>query len=95
MRDKLSRHFGSLRPDDFAFIGVLEAFPRSVDLLRHRLQLTAVPRVEAYRATEYREDVPEASAAEQEAIAELNERDIHLYAECCAWFQRACREFNL
>jgi hypothetical protein len=95
MRNKMSRHFGNLRSDDFAFIGVLEAFPRSVDLMRHRLQLTAVPRVEAYRATEYREEVPEVSAAEKEAIADFNEQDGHLYAECCAWFQRACREFKL
>jgi len=95
MRDKLCHYFGDLQPADFTFIGVLEAFPRSVDLLRHRLALTAVPRVDAFRATELREAAPEASAAEMEAIAECNERDAHLYAECCAWFQRACREFNL
>lgn len=95
MRDKMSRHWGNLRPDDFDFIGILEAFPRSVDLMRHRLQLTAVPIVEVYRATEHREEVPTVSAAESAAIADLNEQDGRLYAECCAWFQRACREFNL
>lgn len=95
MRDKMSHHFGNLRPEEFDFIGIFEAFPRSVDLMRHRLQLTAVPLVEAYRATERRELVPAMSARESAAIADLNEQDRRLYAECCAWFQRACREFNL
>ena len=95
MRDKISRHFGKLRPEDFDFIGILEAFPRSVDLMRHRLQLTAVPIVETYRATARGEDAPAASVAESGAIADLNEQDVRLYAECCAWFQQACLEFNL
>jgi len=91
-REELARFFGELRPADFAFIGLVEEFPRSVDLLMRRLQVTAVPVFQAYRrsaAALATEAVPAADAAE---IASLNERSARLYAECRAWFDRACAE---
>jgi hypothetical protein len=95
MRDRMSHYFGRLRPADFAFIGVLESLPRSVDLLRRMLQLTAVPRAKAYRPEAPLEEVPGMSSAEAAEIARLNGQDGQLYAECCAWFERTGRECHL
>ncbi len=89
-REELERCFGGRRPEDFAFIGLREEFARSVGLLMRRLRVTAVPVFQAYqRGAGVPADAPLA-AAEAAEIASLNPRSCRLYADCRAWFDRAC-----
>ncbi len=89
-REQLARGLDGLGPADFCFIGLREEFPRSVDLLLRRLQVTAVPVFQAYRERAAVLPVEALSTAEAEAIAGLNPRSCRLYAECRAWFDAAC-----
>jgi len=94
-REELARCFGGLPPSEFAFIGLREEFPRSVDLLMRRLQVTAVPVFQAYLDGAATLASAALAPAEAEAIAALNPDSCRLYAECRAWFERACSEAGI
>ena len=94
-RDETVRFFGELRPEDFTFIGLREEFPRSVELLLRRLQATAVPVFQAYRREAPALACAPLPPAETAAIADLNPLSGRLYADCRAWFDRACVEAGL
>ncbi len=91
MRNKIARYFGTLRPADFAFVGIVEDFAASVDVFRHRLQITAVPLLTAYRATPPPAEPAPVSAAEREELSRLNAAGCALYAECLAQHEQAVR----
>ncbi len=94
-REELVRFFGSLRPADFTFIGLREDFPRSVELLMRRLEVTAVPVFAAYRRGAAVLAGEPLTAAEAAEISRLNERSGLLYADCRTWLEHACREAGL
>ena len=94
-REELARCFGGLPPSEFAFIGLREEFPRSVDLLMRRLRVTAVPVFQAYRKAATDLPAEPLSAAEAGTIAGLNPRSCRLYGDCRAWFDRACAEAGI
>lgn len=96
VRNETARFFGALSPSDFAFVGLLEAIPESLDLFVHRLEVTAVPIFVDFRAKVSRVETPPAvTAAERAEIARLNVRDLRLYEECRLWFAQARQEAGL
>ncbi len=90
-RNEMARFCGDLRPADFAFVGLMEEFPRSVELLLRRLQVTAVPVFEDYRRNARPLAPAPLPAAEAAEIAGLNPDSCRIYAQCRDWFQQACR----
>ncbi len=94
-REELARCFDGLPPSEFAFIGLREELRRSVELLMRRLQVTAVPVFQAYLDGAAALPSESLAPAETAAIAALNPGSCRLYAECRAWFERACGEAGI
>lgn len=82
VRNEMSRFFGSKKPGEFSFIGVVEDFECSFGRLREFLDLADVPpRHDNANPVKQQARYELASDVRQE-LAELNADDVSLYADC-------------
>ncbi len=82
VRNEMARFFGSKKPEDFLFIGIVEEFNQS---LARMAQLLGIPAAPPRRDNVNPEKQPgryELDPGVRREILELNEKDTHLYEVC-------------
>jgi len=82
MRNEMSRYFGSKKPEDFLFIGIVEEFEASLALMTQLLGIRGAP----LRRDNVNPGKPagryEIDPVVRQAIQLANEQDADLYADC-------------
>ncbi len=82
MRNEMTRYFGSKKPEDFLFIGIVEEFEPSLAVMAELLGF-AVPRPRRDNVNpEKPADRYELDPAVRREILAVNEQDADLYADC-------------
>ena len=82
VRNEMTRYFGSKKPEDFHFIGIVEEFERSLRLMA---QLLGIPAPTSRRDNVNPEKLSgcyQPDPAVRRAILAVNEQDADLYADC-------------
>lgn len=90
VRNEMTRYFGSKQPGDFAFIGIVEDFERSLVVMKQVLGMPDIPA----RRDNVNPDKPAGGyvlgAQIREEIAAHNAEDVSLYAQCMRlWRERS------
>jgi len=94
-RNEMSRYFGCVAPEDFAFIGLTERFPESMRLFVQLFHLTAVPAARANANPARSDDTYSLPEDLRSEIAALNAEDCALYRECARLFEERWQQAGI
>ncbi len=84
VRNEMRRFFGTKRPADFAFIGVVEEFADSLNAMKHFLGIPTAPVRRDNTNPEKQADFYAVDPRVRREIERLNLEDLELYEECLA-----------
>jgi hypothetical protein len=88
VRDEMTRFFGSKRPADFAFIGLVERYEESFARLGEFLGFSGRPARRDNVNPDRRNEGYEIDPGVRRAVEALNAQDVSLYSECVARVDR-------
>lgn len=93
VRNEMTHFFGSKKPGDFYFIGIVEEFDRSLVAMARLLDIAEAP----LRRDNFNPEKPagryDLDAAIRREIWGANEQDADLYADCVRLWNRAMERF--
>ncbi len=82
VQNEMTRYFGSKKPADFFFIGIVEEFDRSLAVMAQQLGIPLPPSRRDNINPEKSGGRYELDFAVRQAILAVNEQDADLYADC-------------